>query len=61
MTTVESQLRVLSSRYILETNIPIIFLSIPDIIKAIKQYQWNIFPCNIKGWVTVKKNIIFTD
>ena len=61
MNSVESHIRVLSSRYISETNLPISLLNIPSIINAIKQYQWLIAPCSIKGWITVKKNIIFYD
>lgn len=61
MSSVESHLRVLQSRFILETNLPMSFLTIPTIINAIKQYQWFITPCSIKGWVTVKKYLIFND
>jgi hypothetical protein len=61
MSSVDSHLRILQSKFISETNLPMYFLNIPVIINAIKQYQWFITPCSIKGWVTVKKYLIFSD
>ena len=61
MNSVDSHLRILSSRYISETSIPVTFLSIPAIINAIKQYNWLLTPCSMKGWITVKKNLILNN
>jgi hypothetical protein len=61
MNSVDSHLRILSSRFVSETNIPMYFLTLPVIMNAIKQYQWYIVPCSMKGWVTAKKYLIFND
>jgi hypothetical protein len=61
MNSVDSHIRLLSSQFIVETSIPVYLLSNPSIISAINNYRWFIAPSNIKGWITVKKNIFFSD
>jgi len=61
MTSLQSIMLQLTSGFIYETDIPIEYLSIPEVLIAIKTNNWITKQSQTNGWITLIKIINFSN
>lgn len=61
MITVQESIYLLSSGLTSEIYLPEEYLMIYDVQQVAQQYNWAILPSVAKGWVLLRRRIIFQD
>jgi hypothetical protein len=61
MITIDQAIHILSHYLVSEFYLPEEYWYIPDIQHLIQQHNWNMIPSEARGWVMLRKRMVYQD